>query len=124
MVFSHCSTFGPRMKCCESSTSAMAASMSALMARYCALRSRRGTFILGFLIELLVRLGADRQLRWQRSFLVEIEAAEHTRFGFLIAIATFRTPHDAVRISALEPVAVTAHPRDLPGRIPDDQRKI
>ena len=32
MAFSHCSTFGPRMKCWDSMTSAIAASTSALMA--------------------------------------------------------------------------------------------
>src|SRR5437764_2726520 len=43
MAFSHSCTLGPRMKCWDSITSAMAVSTSDLMRRYCALRSNNGT---------------------------------------------------------------------------------
>ena len=45
MAFSHSCTLGPRMKCCDSITSATARSTSALIAKYCALRSNKGTFM-------------------------------------------------------------------------------
>ena len=70
MAFSHCSTFGPRMKCWDSNTLAIAASTSPLMAAYCALRSSSGTFIVGFFFHLPVRFGSRAQLGWQWSFFV------------------------------------------------------
>src|SRR5262245_53586864 len=48
-AFSHSSTFGPRMKCCDSNTSATAAVTSALIVAYCFLRSSSGTFIMKLL---------------------------------------------------------------------------
>src|SRR2546426_4115595 len=98
MAFSHCSTFGPRMKCWDSNTSAIAASTSALMAAYCALRSSSGTFIVGFFFHLPVRFGSRAQLGWQGSFFVQVEAAQDTGFHFLIAVAGFRAPHHSVQI--------------------------
>src|SRR5271165_4404637 len=88
MAFSHCSTFGPRMKCWDSSTSAIAASTSALMVAYCALRSSSGTFIVYFLLHLLVRLGADAQLGWQWSFFVKVKTSQDTRFDFFVLVAS------------------------------------
>src|SRR5438445_793506 len=69
-AFLHCSTFGPRMKCWDSNTLAIAASTSPLMAAYCALRSSSGTFIVGFFFHLPVRFGSRAQLGWQWSFFV------------------------------------------------------
>src|SRR5271165_3457666 len=74
--FSHCSTFGPKMKCWDSSTSAIAASTSALMVAYCALRSNSGTFMVHFLPELPVGLGADTQLGWQWGFFVKVKTSQ------------------------------------------------
>src|SRR3954451_5327095 len=51
IALSHSSTFGPRMKCCDSITSAIAASISALIDKYCAFRSSNGTFMLRFLLD-------------------------------------------------------------------------
>src|SRR5262245_50561521 len=87
IAFSHSSTFGPRMKCCDSITSAIAASTSALMAAYCAFRSSNGTFILRFLLELSIRLGSLTELGGQRRFLVEIETAQNARRRLCVAIA-------------------------------------
>src|SRR5258708_21777068 len=53
---SHCSTFDPKMKCCDSMTSAIADSTSDLIVAYCALRSSSGTCMRNFLFRLLVRL--------------------------------------------------------------------
>src|SRR5258706_7784271 len=74
---SQCSTFGPKMKCWDSITSASAASTSALMVAYCALRSSSGTCIFGFLFQLSVRLGSFVHVRWQRCFLVQVEAPQN-----------------------------------------------
>ena len=98
MAFSHCSTFGPRMKCWDSKTSPIAASTSALIVAYCALRSSSGTFIVGFFFHLPVRFGPSAQFAWQRCFLVQVEASQDARFHFLIAIAGFRAPHHSVQI--------------------------
>src|SRR5882672_2518865 len=77
IAFSHCSTFGPKMKCCDSITSAMAASTSDLIVEYCALRSSSGTCILGLLFfQLSVRLGALAQVRRQRRFFIQVEAPQ------------------------------------------------
>src|SRR3981189_2769169 len=70
IALSHSSTFGPRMKCWDSSTSAIGLSTSALKAVYCALRSSSGTFILHFLLDLPVGLGANAQLGRQWGFLI------------------------------------------------------
>src|ERR1700730_5676458 len=75
-AFSHCSTFGPKMKCWDSNTSATAPSTSALMVAYCALRSSNGTFILGLLLQLSVRFRTDTQFGWQLRFLVKVEASQ------------------------------------------------
>src|SRR5258708_2428773 len=62
---SHCSTFGPKMKCCDTITSAISDSTSDLIVAYCALRSSRGTCMRGFLFHLLVRLDSLlTALRW------------------------------------------------------------
>ncbi len=58
IAFSHSSTLGPRMKCWDSITSAIAASTSALIVAYCALRSSSGTCISGFLFQLFVSFSA------------------------------------------------------------------
>src|SRR5512146_2780851 len=102
MAFSHCSTLVPRMKCCDSITSAMAASTSSRMVEYCALRSSSGTFIFGLPLQVPVGLGADAQFAGQAGLLVEVEAAQHARFNFLVAIAGFRAPHDPLGIGGSE----------------------
>src|SRR5438094_9212956 len=109
MAFSHASTFGPRMKCCDSSTSATAASISVLIARYCALRSRRGTFIrrlfrLSF-FDLAVRPGAGAEVGGQRRLLVQVETSEHAGTRFSVAMAGFRAPHHPIGIGRPEPMA-------------------
>src|SRR5258708_24539155 len=50
---SHCSTFGPRMNCCDCITSAIADSISGLIVAYCALRSSSGTCIGSFVFQQL-----------------------------------------------------------------------
>src|SRR5256885_6426259 len=92
---SHCSTFGPRMKCCDASTSRTAASTSALIARYWDLRSSNGTFMLGLVSHLSVRFCAPAQLRRERRFFVEIQTLQDPRFHFLVAVAAFRARHHA-----------------------------
>src|SRR5438045_9478997 len=109
------------MKCCDSSTSAIAASTSVLIARYCALRSSNGTFMLGFLFHLPIRLRAGAQCAWQRELLVEIEASQDAGFDLLVAIPALRTSHDAGRVG-LEPMAVAANPPHLSRRVADDER--
>src|SRR3954469_3571897 len=121
---SHCSTLGPRMKCCDSSTSRTAASTSALMARYCDLRPSNGTFMLGLISHLSVRFCAPAQLRGERRFLVQIQTTEGPRFGFLVAVAAFRARHDAVRVRSAEPMSVPAHPSHLPAGVADDECEI
>src|SRR6266576_3894392 len=98
------------MKCWDSSTSAMAAVTSDLMAPYCALRSSNGTFIFRFLLHLPVRLGADPELGRQRSLFIQIQAPQYAALHFLVAVAGFRTPHHAVFIGRFQPVSVPAHP--------------
>src|SRR5213596_2668561 len=102
MAFSHRSTLGPRMKCCDSITSATAASTSALIAAYCPLRSSNGTFMSRFLLYYPVRLRALGEFRRQRSVIVEIETAKDTGFHFAIAIATLGACHHTVGIRRLE----------------------
>src|SRR5436309_122298 len=97
-AFSHCSTFGPRMKCCDSMTSAIAASTSALMERYWALRSSNGTCMLRFLFQLSVRFAAFGELCGQRRLFVQVETAQHARFGLLVAIPALRTYRHAHRV--------------------------
>src|SRR5713101_5955296 len=84
IAFSHCSTFGPRMKCWDSMTSASAASTSALIVEYCALRSSSGTCIVTLLFQLFVGLCALAQIRRQRLLLMQVETPQHTGFHFLI----------------------------------------
>src|SRR6266852_270100 len=95
---SHCSTFGPKMKCCDSITSAMAASTSALIVEYCALRSSSGTCILGFLFKLSVGLGSLVQVRWQRCFLIQVEAPQNAWFNFLITVPALRAQHHSIGV--------------------------
>src|SRR6185295_7589780 len=108
MARSHCSTFGPRMKCCDSSTSAIAASISALMARYCDLRSSNGTFMPGLISHLSVGFCAPTQLRGERRFLVQIQTTEDARFDFLVAVAAFRARHHTVDVRGAETMSVAA----------------
>src|SRR5258707_765911 len=71
MAFSHWSTFGPKIKCWDSMTSAIAASTSALIVAYCALRLSKGTCILGFLFKLFLRLRALCQdARWSEKYVI------------------------------------------------------
>src|SRR5207245_266311 len=120
-AFSHCSTFGPRMKCWDSNTSLRATSISALMAEYCALRSRSGTFIAGFFFQRAVRFAAYAQFFRQWSFFVQIEASQNAGLQHLVSISTFRAAHDSVQIGRVETVAVTAHPAHLARRISNHQ---
>src|SRR5579863_8717643 len=124
MVFSHCSTFGPRMKCCESSTSAIAAFTSGFMSLYCALRSSNGTFILRFLFQFSIRFGAHAKLLRQRGFFVEIEATEDAGFDLLVAVACFWTSHHALSVRRIETVTVPAHPSHLTCRVSNHQREV
>src|SRR5215467_4453223 len=112
------------MKCCDSSTSAIAASTSALMDRYCSLRSSRGTFILGFLFELLVGLRADTQCRGQRRFLIEIETPQSTRLRLDVPVTALGASHDPVGIGVLQAMSMAAHPAHLTSRVSDDQREV
>src|SRR5262245_44894751 len=98
MAFSHWSTFGPNMKCCDSSTSAIAISISALMAAYCALRSSNKTFILRFLLQFPIGFDTDPQFGRQGGLFVEVEAAEDTGCDFPITVAAFGAPHYPVII--------------------------
>src|SRR6266478_749003 len=60
---SHCSTFGPKMKCWDSITSAISASTSDFIVAYCAFRSRSGTCMRGFLSQLhCYQFDINRQL--------------------------------------------------------------
>src|SRR5207249_2550359 len=124
MAFSHCSTFEPRMKCCDSNTSAIAASDLALMAAYCALRSSSGTFMPGFLSQLPVRFGACGQLCGQCRLFIQVQTSKDAGFNLLIAVPAFRTPHHAVGIGRLEPMAMPTHPADLTRRVAHDQREV
>src|SRR6266496_6479540 len=124
MAFSQASTLGPRMKCCDSITSPIAASTSALMAAYCALRSSSGTFIFDCLLDIAVGPGARRQFGGQRSIVVEIEAAQDAGFCLAIAIAALRTLHHLVAVDPRQPVTVTTHPSDLTCRVADDEREV
>src|SRR5213080_5613064 len=117
MACSHASTFGPRMNCCDSITSAIAASTSDLMAAYCDLRSSNGTFMPHFLSQRPVRLRPARQFSRQRRLVVEIETAQHARLRFPVVIAAFGADHHAVRVGCLQAVTVTTHPSDLACRI-------
>src|SRR5712664_3363504 len=125
IAFSHCSTFGPKMKCCDSITSAMAASTSALIVAYCALRSSSGTCILRLLLfQLSVGLGALAQFRWQRYFFIQVEAPQNAGLNFLITVSTLRTQHHPVAVRRLESVPMATHPPGLAGWVSDDQRKV
>src|SRR5579864_8054759 len=110
MAFSHCSTFGPKMKCWDSSTSATALSTSDLMVAYCALRSSNGTFIPDLLFQLPVRFGTDAQFGGQLSFLVKVEASKDAGLDLLVAVAWFRTIHNPIFIRRIETMPVPAHP--------------
>src|SRR6185295_10354694 len=99
-------------------------STSALIDEYCALRSSNGTFMPGFLFQLSVGSGAGAELCRQWQFIVEIDAAKDTRLGFLVAIAAFGTPHHAVPVRRLQPVAVPAHPSNLTRGIPHHQGEV
>src|SRR6185503_12608729 len=112
---------GPRMKCCESITDAMARSTSALIERYCALRSSRGTCIGVRLLQFPIRLGSAGQCFRERRVLVEVEALEHTRLDLLVAVPRFAAPEHAIGVGRVEPMAMTAHPSDLARPIADDQ---
>src|SRR5215467_1325699 len=120
MAFSHCSTFGPRIKCWDSRTSVIAASTSDLIDAYCALRSSSGIFIVSFLLELPVRLGADTQVDRQRGLFVEVKAANDARFNFFVAVTGLRTPHHSLRIGRIKTMAVPAHPPYLARWVPND----
>src|SRR6185295_16905611 len=122
---SHCSTFGPRMKCCDSSTSRTAASTSALIARYCDLRFSSGTFMRGLISHLSVRFSAPAQFRRERRFLVQIQTPEDPRFDFPVAVAAFRAGHHAIDpVRRAEPMSMAAHPSDLPAGVADHEREI
>src|SRR5712671_3044719 len=121
---SHCSTFGPRIKCCDSSTSATAASTSALIVEYCALRSSSGTCIFGFLFYLAVRLASLVQTCWQRCFLVQIQTTQYAGLDFLVAVSALRTCHYSAGIWGVQAVAVAAHPSDLVSRVSNHQSKV
>src|SRR5215471_18602267 len=102
MAFSHSSTFGPRMKCWDSITAEIAASSSALMVVYCAWRSSSGTFIFSFFLQLTIGFASLAELRRQRLFLAEIQAAHNAWLNFLITKAALRAHHDSVE--GFEPV--------------------
>src|SRR5579872_642578 len=95
ILFSHSSTLGPRMKRCDSSTSATAASISGFMLAYCALRSSRGTFIfsvfwprfdlttIGFYPAIRRRISAKRSLPSRRSRVSILIAYPFLRFPIM-----------------------------------------
>src|SRR5271167_4578668 len=124
MAFSHSSTLGPRMKCCDSITSVMAASTSRQIVAYCALRSSRGTCIDCLLFQLSIRFGALAQLHGQRFFFLKVETPQDAGFRFLVTVSTFWTPHHSIHIRRVQPVAMAAYPSCLPGGIPDNQSII
>src|SRR5262245_57383034 len=124
MAFSHRSTAGPSTKCCDSITSAIAASTSALIERYCALRSSNGTCMCRVPFELSVGFRADAERRRQRHVVVEVEAPEDARLDFLVAVAALRAPHDAVDVRRAEAMTVAAHPPDLVRGVADDEREV
>src|SRR3954471_12769835 len=124
MALSQRSTIGPRMKCWASITSAIAASISDLIERYCALRSSNGTFISGVLFVLSVRPGAGTERGGQRRFLVEVETPKNARFRLPVAVAAFGAAHHSGGVGRLEPVSVAAHPADPTSRIAHDQREV
>src|SRR5712692_5355282 len=124
IAFSHSSTFGPRTKCWDSITSAIAASTSALIVAYCALRSSSGTCITGFLFQLLVGFGAFVQVLWYRGFLVKVEATQNAWLNLLITVAALRAYHHSIGVWRLKSVTVTAHPTRLPRWITDHQREV
>src|SRR4051812_589969 len=120
MARSQRSTIGPRMKCCASITSPIAASISGLIERYWALRSSNGTFISRVLSVLSVRPGAGAERGGQRQFVVEVETPENAGRRFPILVAALGAAHHAGGIGGLQPVSVAAHPSDLPPRIAHD----
>src|SRR6266851_8011421 len=125
IAFSHCSTFGPKMKCWDSITSAMAASTSALIVEYCALRSSSATCILCLLFfQFFVGLGALAQVRWQRCFFIQIEAPQNAGLNFLITVPALRTQHHPVGVGRLESVPMATHPSDPTGWVSDDQCEV
>src|SRR5262245_52754152 len=101
------------MKCCDSITSAMARSNSALIARYCALRSNSGTFIDSTTLQFLIGFGAFVQFRRKGRFLVQVHALQDARTGFLVTETAFRAMHHSVAVRSLQTVPVPAHPTRL-----------
>src|SRR5438477_10690144 len=112
------------MKCCDSMTSAIAASTSDLMEAYCDLRSSNGTFMLRFLFQLAVRFAALAQLGGQRRLLVEIKAAEHAGRHLDVPVPALRTHHDAIRAGRFQLVSVAAHPAGPARRIALNERVV
>src|SRR5581483_1226056 len=112
------------MRYWDSRTSATAASTSALIVLYCALRSSSGTFIICFLLQLAITLLAHFELRWKRSLFVKIQAAQHAWYDFLVLVSSLRTDHNAVRVGGQQTMAMAAHPADSVARISDDQSII
>src|SRR6266566_4872118 len=104
IAFSHSSTFGPKMKCWDSITSAIAASTSALIVAYCALRSSSGTCICGFLFQ--------------------VEATQNAWLNFLITVPALWAQHHSMGVWRLEAVTVAAHPTRLSRWISNHQRKV
>src|SRR5256885_1439290 len=127
MADSQATTLGPRIKCWDAITSAIAASTSALMVAYCALRSSNGTciihFLLNFSLQFSVRLRALRHFCRQCRILFQIQATE-PMLGFLISIATLWTYHDSVAVRRSQTMTMAAHPSDLPGCIAGHERVI
>src|SRR5438093_11488172 len=124
MASSHWSTWGPNMKCWDSITSRTAASTSALIAEYWALRSSSGTCIFIRLFHLSIGLGSLAEFSRERSFLVQIEAPENAGLNFSIAVAALSTHHDPVRVWRLESMPMATHPTDLTGGVSDNQGKV
>src|SRR4051812_25645812 len=113
------------MKCWDSITSLIAASTSALIVRYCALRSSNGTCIIVLPpFQLPVRRESLAQFRRQWCFFIQIETTQNAWRAFLITIAALGTDHYPIGVGQLEPVPMTAHPSCLAAWVSDDQRKI
>src|SRR5260370_11458309 len=109
------------MKCCDSITSAMAASTSALMVACWALRSSSGTCILYILsFHLFVGLGALAQVRRQRRFFIQIEAPYNAGLNFLITIPALGANHYPFGVGRLKTVPMATHPSGLTGWVSDN----